>query len=191
MKCPQCDHYNKDGVKNCEQCEFPFPTKEDGNDLTTLLAEIDEELDLDDDDDEEDDDDEINLPEDRSTLLPLRLASLSEIRNVIQGVIDKEIPEEDLLDMTDDFQEKVDEIFEEMDQMVFSPQMYKVLKKPYKATRKAFECYDNTFKEIRSYYIDKDMERLKRSLELEEEANLHLSHAFNLVRETMTNMLGF
>jgi len=184
---------NKDGVRNCEKCEFPFPTKDDENrDLASLLAEIDEELDLEDyEEEEEDEDEEIRLPEDKSSLLPLRLASLAELRSVIQGVIDGKVPDEDLMDVIIDFQEQVDGIFERMDQMVFSPQMFKVMKKPYQATRKAFECYDNTFQELRRYNIDKDPEHLERGLELEEEANLYLSYAFNLVRETMTEMLGF
>jgi len=190
MRCPQCNHKNDDGVSNCEECGFPFVSKDSNNDLQELLAQIDEELELEGEDEEEFEGVEVTLS-DPSALLPLRLGSLAQIREIIQGAIDGSVPEEDLKEMIEDFQEIIDYTLEEMDQMVFSPQMYEVVKKAVSATRKAFELYDNTLGELRQYFIDRDPVHLETGLELEGQANMYLSNAFNQVRETMTNMLGF
>lgn len=190
MKCPQCNHNNEEDASNCVNCEFPFITKKDKNpELQQLLEEIDEELGIEDDEDEEEE--EIELPGDKSQLLPLRMGTLAELRGIIQGVLDGEVQEEDLLDIINDFQEEVDHHIEEMDQMVFSPQMWEALKNPVKATKKALGLYDGVFSELKLYYSDKDRDHLEKALVLEEEANMFLSHAFNLVRQSMTNLLGF
>jgi hypothetical protein len=190
MTCPQCSYDNKDGVSSCEECGFPFPTESDAN-LKDLLAQIDEELGLDDDYYEEEEEElDLVLPQD-GTLLPLRLGSLAQLKELVQGVIDKTIPEEDLLETIDDFQEEINDNLDSLDQMVVSPQVQEVMKKPIQAARLAFEHYDQTFAEFRQYFVDKDIEHLKSALQMEEIANSYLSLSFNLVRETMTNMLGF
>ncbi len=191
MVCPQCSYDNKDGVASCEECGFPFPTESDAN-LKDLLAQIDEELGLEEDDYEEEEEEEVELvlPQD-GTLLPLRLGSLAQLKELVQGVINGTTSEEDLLETIDDFQEEINENLDSLDQMVISPQVQEVMKKPVKAARMAFEHYDQTFTELRLYFADKDPEHLRSGLQMEEIANSYLSLAFNLVRETMTNMLGF
>jgi len=190
MTCPQCSYDNKDGVSSCEECGFPFPTDSDAN-LKELLAQIDEELGLDDDYEEEEEEEvELVIPED-GTLLPLRLGSLAQLKEIVQGVIEGTVPEEDLLETIDDFQEEINENLDSLDQMVISPQVQEVMKKPVRAARMAFEHYDQTFTELRLYFADKDTQHLRTGLQMEETANSYLSLAFNLVRETMTNMLGF
>lgn len=192
MTCPQCSYDNKDGVSSCEECGFPFPTESDAN-LKDLLAQIDEELGLDDDDDYEEDEEEeldLDLPQD-GTLLPLRLGSLAQLKELVHGVIEETIPDEDLREIIDDFQEEINGNLDSLDQMVISPQVQEVMKKPVKAARMAFEHYDRTFTELRQYFVDKDKEHLRAGLQMEEIANSYLSLSFNLVRETMTNMLGF
>ena len=88
MKCPQCDYDNNEGASSCQECGFPLATESERN-LEDLLAQIDEELEIDTEEEEEDIDDvEIELP-DAETLLPLRLGSLAGIREIIQGVIEQ------------------------------------------------------------------------------------------------------
>jgi len=191
MICPQCNHKNIDGVSNCEACDFPFPTEAESNDLGALLSQIDDEYELGDEEDDDGDDDDFVIEIPKENLAPMRMGSLAEIRGAIQGVIDKNISDEDLMEIVEDFQEEINEKLEEMDQMVFSPQMYDTVKKPVKVTRKAFELYDGVFNEIKLYFADKDTQHLLLALDLEEDANLHLSYAFNVLRETMTKFLGF
>ena len=227
MKCPQCDYDNNEGASSCQECGFPLATESERN-LEDLLAQIDEEMEIDTEEEEEDIDDvEIELP-DAETLLPLRLGSLAGIREIIQGVIEqieevKDIPQEnlryafeeeeitdtsvdegykkklkelkkrntDLRETIEDFQEEINDTFDELDRMVVSPQTFAVMKKAIKATRVAFQHYDEAFAELKLYFEDKNPDHLTTGLLLEEEANQYLSHAFNIVRETMTNMLGF
>jgi len=210
MTCPQCSYDNKDGVSSCEECGFPLPTESDAN-LKDLLAQIDEELDLEEDYEEEEEDDlDLVLPHD-GTLLPLRLGSLAQLKGFVQSVISKVdnlalasteeevekakaellVAEEDLRETVEDFQVEINENLDSLDLLVLSPQVQEVMKKSVKAARMAFEHYDQTFAELKRYFDDKDTEHLKTGMQMEEIANSYLSLSFNLVRETMTNMLGF